>query len=82
MQIETDKVLHAVCSACLTLAFALALLHVSDFYITFAACLTLVVGISKEVWDACHDGHAAEWADLAADCVGTLAGVLWLVLVT
>lgn len=80
MQIGTDKLLHAAVSACLTLASALALLHVSRYYINFAACLALVVGISKEAWDACHDGHAAELADFMADCVGTLAGVLWLIL--
>lgn len=42
-----------------------------------AACITLCVGVAKEVYDAPHpDKHSADWHDVACDAIGVLVGLL------
>jgi uncharacterized protein YfiM (DUF2279 family) len=40
-----------------------------------------VIGGGKEWYDSKHDGHAAEWGDIAADAIGAVSaeGVVWIV---
>ena len=40
-----------------------------------------VIGGGKEWYDSRHDGHSAEWGDIAADAVGAFGaeGTIWLV---
>lgn len=39
-----------------------------------------VIGGGKEWYDSKHDGHSAEWGDIAADAMGAVSaeGVVWL----
>jgi uncharacterized protein YfiM (DUF2279 family) len=41
----------------------------------------VVIGGGKEWYDSKHDGHAAEWGDIAADAIGAVSaeGVVWVV---
>ena len=71
MQIGKDKLMHA--GVCFALEIALALAGAWDPLrrIIFVAGF---IGGSKEIYDATHDGHDADWRDIAADAVGALAG--------
>ena len=71
MQIGKDKLMHA--GVCFALEIALAGLHIWSPLqrVVFVAG---IIGGAKEIYDATHDGHDAEWADIAADAVGALAG--------
>lgn len=38
------------------------------------------IGGGKEWYDSKHDGHSAEWGDIAADAIGAVSaeGIVWL----
>lgn len=43
--------------------------------------IVAIIGVAKEFYDAQHEGHCAEWHDVACDLVGIAAGLvlyLWI----
>lgn len=65
-----DKIAHALVSYGAVLTFALVL------PLTWAVMLTLIAGALKEWYDFTKpEIHTAEWADFYADCVGAIAAV-------
>lgn len=79
MSIGKDKLLHIGASFCTELIFAAVLPSWLPW--TRAALNVVLIGGGKEIYDKTHEGHDAEWADLAADAVGAILGeILWAVI--
>lgn len=75
--LKSDKLLHMSISANLTLG-SVALTRRWGVPRRWALLIgfgtALAAGVAKELWDFAGNGQA-EWADLAADLIGTAAGV-------
>lgn len=77
--IPRDKMLHAGVSFAIELILAAVLPSWPPWM--RAALNVFLIGGGKEVYDMTHEGHDAEWADLAADAVGAILGeILWVVI--
>lgn len=77
--IPRDKMLHIGASFCIELVLAAILPSWLPW--TRAALNVIFVGGGKELYDKQHpDKHTADWADLAADAVGAIAGEVAVVL--
>ena len=76
-----DKALHASASAVTEIALA----HNKPFCTWQPWQRSLfnvaVIGGGKEWYDSKHNGHSAEWGDIAADAMGAVSaeGVVWVV---
>lgn len=69
-RLNKDKLLHIVVSATIMVVLNLILP-------TWVAVLTtLVIGISKEIYDKLSGKGCFEWMDLVCDCIGILIGIL------
>ncbi len=71
MQIGKDKLLHALVCFALEIMFASMGVWSPMWRFVFVAG---IIGGSKELYDATHEGHDADWFDLLADAIGALAG--------
>lgn len=77
--IPRDKMLHIGASFCIELVLAAILPSWLPW--TRAALNAILIGGGKELYDKQHpDKHTADWADLAADAVGAIAGEVAVVL--
>ena len=79
MSIGKDKLLHAGVSFLIELVLAAVLPSWLPW--TRAALNVILIGGGKEVYDKTHEGHDAEWADLAADAVGAILGEIFIAVV-
>lgn len=72
--LRPDGVKHFIVSC---FAFLLLAPFVPCVWMLWIPALTVaLVGIGKEFWDAQHDGHCAEWHDVACDLIGIGAGLV------
>ena len=78
--IPRDKILHFVCSFAIELLLAVCL----PAWLPWqrVALNVVLVGGGKEVYDKTHDGHDADWLDLAADAVGAIIGECAVVIIS
>ena len=79
--IRADKVAHFVVSLILTIVLAIVIKSVeSDVpgYLCgiFGACVTMCIGVAKEVWDKFR-GTGFDLMDLAADLGGCVVAVIF-----
>lgn len=77
--LRPDGVLHLGISALLFLL--LAPFVPSVWMLWIPALAVAIIGVAKEFYDAQHEGHCAEWHDVACDLVGIAAGLvlyLWI----
>ena len=65
-----DKLKHVVVSAVIATVMSLF------FPSWVAAGITFAIGVGKEVYDMVSGKGCSEWADLLADVVGILIGIL------
>lgn len=79
MMIRRDKLLHA--GVCLVIDVVLA---VVGLWTPFLRVLFVggVIGGAKELYDMTHEGHDAEWQDLAADFVGATIGEVLMCMIS
>ena len=75
MRAGKDKFMHAGACFVITIAFAMAGLWNPLQRVIFVGG---IIGGAKELYDAMHDGHDAEWADIAADFTGAIIGEIFL----
>lgn len=80
---QADKVKHVVVSALLVLGFYAVLLLVMDngvLPIGLALCITLIIGLGKEIADKYIGGHRSR-ADMLANVIGAVptAFFIWFV---
>ena len=78
MRIGRDKLRHA--GVCFVLEIALAATGVWNPLqrVVFVAG---IIGGAKEIYDMTHDGHDADWKDIAADAIGAALGEVALALI-
>ena len=76
--IPRDKILHFACSFAIELLLAVVL----PLWLPWmrASLNVVMIGGGKEIYDKTHEGHDADWADLAADAVGAILGEVAVVL--
>ena len=70
--VDTDKVLHFVCSLVVVLVIGLP----TNVWIGVTA--GLFIGIGKEIGDEMSPSNRWSWGDILANCLGIIAG--WLIL--
>lgn len=74
LHVPSDKLLHFLCSAMIMLLL--------QFFIAppLAACVTLCIGIAKEVYD-CYKPNPSgwSWGDLLADVLGLLSVLIFVI---
>ena len=70
MSIGKDKILHFAASFAIELLLAVCL----PSWLPWQRVVlnVILIGGGKEVYDMHHDGHDADWLDLAADAVGAI----------
>lgn len=74
LHLPSDKVLHLLCSAMIMLLLQLFLAP------PLAACLTLGIGVLKELYDCIKPNPTGwDWGDIVADVVGIAIVLIFVV---
>lgn len=71
--LRTDGLLHLETSALMVCILGV----IAPVWV--AAVGSMMVGLMKEIYDMHHEGHSAEWHDVACDAIGVLCGMLIVV---
>lgn len=73
--VKIDKLHHFIYSYAICISLCL-LLSFFKYGLLTAFLITMIIGISKEIYDKFSPDHNAEWNDIVADVLGSISAII------